>query len=137
MRRRDLTLVGAGLVVLAVASFAAGQDPDQQSPGSAIQTSAPAADPAAAPVPGWEEPDLVFEREVFVYSPGGRRDPFKPLTDEDGVGPLFEDLSLRMIIYSAVAPGESVAVLADGQKKTYRVRRGDYVGNAAVVEIGP
>jgi hypothetical protein len=30
-----------------------------------------------------------------------------------------------------------VAVLADGRKKTYRVRRGDFVGNASVVEIGP
>ena len=81
-----------------------------------------------------EDPKLIFEREIFTYPVDGRRDPFKPL-GHDG-GPLFEDLTLRMIIHSKVA-SQSVAVLADGSKKTYRLRRGETLGNATVVDITP
>jgi hypothetical protein len=79
---------------------------------------------------------LVFDREVYRYAGANRRGPFRPLTSQEGMGPMYSDLSLRMIIYSDV-PSESVAVLADGGKKTYRVRRGEVVGNATVVDIGP
>ena len=43
---------------------------------------------------------------------------------------------LRMIIYSNL-PNGSIAVLADGARKVYRVRRGESVGNATVLEITP
>jgi type II secretory pathway component PulC len=82
-----------------------------------------------------EDPKLIFEREVFSYPAENRRDPFKPL-GKDASGPLFEDLTLRMIIHSEVAQ-QSVVVLADGAKKTYRLRRGETVGNATVVQIAP
>lgn len=141
MRKREALLALAGAIVLLLASMAAAQDPKQEGGVTVVPAAtdgaAPADDAAPADPTAAADPDLAFEREVFTYSGAGRRDPFKPLTDEDAIGPLFDDLSLRMIIYSAVSPGESVAVLADGQKKTYRVRRGDYVGSAAVVEIGP
>lgn len=79
---------------------------------------------------------LVFDREVYRYAGANRRDPFKPLTSREGMGPMYSDLSLRMIIYSD-SPSESVAVLADGGRKIFRVRRGEVVGNATVVDIGP
>jgi Tfp pilus assembly protein PilP len=79
---------------------------------------------------------LVYEREVFTYRGAGRRDPFRPLTDDEEMGPRFEQLALRGIIY-ATGRGSSVALLADGGGRVYRVRVGDVVGNARVVEIGP
>lgn len=98
----------------------------------------PAGDSVAAPtqitIEG--EPRLVFEREVYTYPAGARRDPFRPLTSTDS-GPLFQDLQLRMILFSREHPGRSVVVLQDAAKKTHRLRRGDAVGSATVVDIGP
>jgi hypothetical protein len=82
------------------------------------------------------EIQLVFEREVFRYPMGSRRDPFKSLADEENMGPLFDDLTLRMIIHSP-RPGQSVALLADGTKKVYRLRKGEIIGNATVLDIEP
>lgn len=82
-----------------------------------------------------DEVKLVFDREVYRYEAAGRRDPFKPLTDGQS-GPMFEDLTLRMILHSTV-PGQSIAVLADAAKKVYRLRRGESVGNITVVDITP
>jgi hypothetical protein len=76
----------------------------------------------------------VYEREVFVYRGNERRDPFRPLTDDNGMGPQFESLSLRGIIYST-APGNSMVLLADGEGRVYRARVGDRVGNSRVIEI--
>jgi hypothetical protein len=118
MRRTDLMLIVAG-VCAAVASPAAAQQ----------------ANAAAPPTPGSAgEPKLVFEREVFRYPGDNRRDPFLPLTRLDQIGPIFGDMSLRMIIYSP-DPKMSVVLLADGNKKSYRLHRGESVGNATVVEI--
>jgi len=80
------------------------------------------------------EIQLVFEREVFTYSATSRRDPFRSLANMEGVGPLFDDLHLRMIIHSN-QPGQSVALVVDGSKKVYRLRKGDVVGNATVLDI--
>lgn len=81
------------------------------------------------------EIQLVFEREVFSYHAAGRRDPFRVLADE-GMGPLFSDLTLRMIIHSPL-PGKSVALVIDGAKRIHRLRKGDVVGNATVLDITP
>lgn len=80
-----------------------------------------------------DEVKLVFDREVYRYESGGRRDPFRPLTDGEH-GPRFEDLVLRMILHSNV-PGQSIVVLADGSRKTWRLRQGESVGNITVVAI--
>jgi hypothetical protein len=85
--------------------------------------------------PSASEVTLVYEREVFMYRPAGRRDPFRPLTDDDEMGPRFERLSLQGIIYST-GRGESIALLGDGTGRVYRVRDGDILGNARVVQIG-
>jgi hypothetical protein len=83
------------------------------------------------------EIQLVYDREVFVYEAEGRRDPFRSLATEGaGLGPRFEELILRGIIFSPIA-GRSVALLVDGSGKIYRARQGDLVGNALVVSIQP
>jgi Tfp pilus assembly protein PilP len=90
-----------------------------------------AAKKPAAPVP---EPKLTFDREVFSYQPERRRDPFTKLRASSG-GPRFDDLVLRGIIYSG---DQSLVVLFDApNKRTYKVHRGQIVGNAKVVQIDP
>lgn len=98
----------------------------------------PAGAPAPAAIPGSQpEPKLAFDREVFGYPAEGRRDPFKPLTGgPQSGGPLFADLALRGIIYSP-DPRRSVALVMVGNRRTYRLRRGDIIGNARVLEIQP
>ncbi len=100
----------------------------QQPPPAGAKPAAP-----AAPVP---EPRLVFDREVFSYSGITRRDPFKPLVGKESLGPLFDDLKLRGIIYST-DPNRSLVLIQDGAKRMYRLHRGDVVGNSRVVEIRP
>jgi hypothetical protein len=81
------------------------------------------------------EPVLVFEREVFTYAGRTRRDPFRPLTGDEG--PLFEDLRINVILHSP-NPAESVVLLSDNANRVYRVRRGETVGQCCtVVDIGP
>lgn len=101
-------------------------------------TAAYAQEPApVAPPPGSEpEPKLMFDREVYAYPGTGRRDPFKPLLGKESMGPLFEDLKLKGIIYSS-EPTRSLVLLQDGSRRIYRLHRGDVVGNARVVEIRP
>lgn len=115
-------------LTLAALSLAAVVLPDDAS-AQQQQRAEPAATTAAADL------TLVYEREVFVYAAPGRRDPFRPLTDDDDLGPRFEQLALRSIIY-ATGRGRSVAMLGDGGGRVYRVREGDVVGNARVLEIG-
>jgi hypothetical protein len=120
MNRMRMTLLGVAL--LGLAAPAAGQTQPATSPRP---------DSAATP-------RLVFEREAYTY-PGaaGRRDPFLPLVGRNAAGPQFQDLQLRMIIFSAESPARSVASIVDATKKVYRVRRGDVVGNATVLDVGP
>lgn len=119
MRARDLLLPLAA-TLLGVVPLRA-----QTPPAQAVSSkSAPPSD----------EPKLIFDREVFEYPAEGRRDPFTPLVGKNDMGPRFEDLSIRGIIYSPT--GQSLVVLTDG-KQTYRKHRGEMVGNARVVQIAP
>ncbi|MGH7482037.1 MAG: hypothetical protein ACRELV_07770 [Longimicrobiales bacterium] len=101
--------------------------------GPALAQQPAPADTMPTPPPG--EIQLVYDREVFLYSPEGRRDPFRPLT-ADGLGPRFEQLILRGIIFSPLE-SRSVALLADGSGRIYRAKQGDLVGNAQVISIQP
>lgn len=97
--------------------------------------------PPAGPPPGGPpappvEAKLVFDREVYSYTGAPRRDPFKPLVGKESLGPLFEDLKLKGIIYSS-DPTRSIVLIEDGARRFYRLRRGDLVGNSRVVEITP
>ncbi|MDX1674560.1 MAG: hypothetical protein R3314_07200, partial [Longimicrobiales bacterium] len=40
---------------------------------------------------------LVYEREVFEYRGAERRDPFEPLTQDNQMGPRFQELTLQGI----------------------------------------
>lgn len=127
MRRLDARAALACLALLCAAGPAQAQA--RASAATAPRVSAPA--PAAAPA----EPRLIFEREVFEYTGRVRRDPFQPLTSTS-TGPLFADLKLHMILHSE-DPVNSVVAVSDAAKRQYRLRRGDSVGNATVVSIGP
>jgi hypothetical protein len=89
--------------------------------------------PAKAPAP-FVEPKLAFDREAFTYPGESRRDPFAPSGGDNALGPLFEDLVLRGIIWSPV-PRSSLALIHDGGRKVYRLRTGDEIGNARVIAI--
>jgi hypothetical protein len=99
--------------------------------GAATASAQSTAPPRAAPVV-----ELEYEREVFRYPVAGRRDPFSALSRRGDLGPRFEELTLHGIIFSA-GGGRSVAVVADGSGKRHRVRRGDVIGDAQVLDIGP
>jgi hypothetical protein len=126
MYRIDREFLIVTALLLAAAPLAA---QDTQPPG----TQQAAAVRAPIPSPA-RDIQLVFEREVFHYPVENRRDPFRSLADQEHLGPLFDDLTLRMIIHST-QPGQSVALLADGAKKVYRLHKGDIIGNATVLEI--
>ncbi len=93
-------------------------------------------EPAAGPGQGDQAVTLIYRREVFTYQGGSRRDPFRQLTGEAGMGPRFDQLSLQGIIYGS-GRGESLALLSDSEGRVYRVRVGDRVGDSRVIEIGP
>jgi hypothetical protein len=105
--------------VLVFVSAAAGQTPPTTS---------------TAPAKPFVEPKLAFDREVFVYPGEGRRDPFRALGGDDALGPMYEDLVLRGIVWS-VDPRQSVALVNDGARKLYKLRVGERVGNARVSAI--
>ncbi|MGH7468695.1 MAG: hypothetical protein ACRENP_12120 [Longimicrobiales bacterium] len=115
-------IVSAALVV---ASSAAGQTPP---------TGVPEGTQPTAPPRPFVEPKLAFDREVFTYPGEGRRDPFRPLGGDDALGPMFEDLVLRGIVWSPVA-ANSVVAINDGTKKLYKLRVGERIGNARVTAI--
>ena len=131
MPMRTVNPLLLGIAIALVATPAAAQDQPAappQAPPAAGQPQAPAS--AAA-----SDPRLIFEREVYAYPGRARRDPFMPLTGQNA-GPLFSDLRLRVILYSEI-PSQSVVAVSDAANKQYRLRRGDSVGNATVVDIGP
>ena len=120
MRNPVRFLINAALAaaLLAPAGLRAQQE-EQRPPGQAAR-----------------ELTLVYEREVYTYEGSTRRDPFRPLTDQNEMGPRFEALALQGIIYST-GRGRSVALLSDNDGRIYRVRVGEMVGNSRVIEIGP
>lgn len=80
--------------------------------------------------------ELIYRREKFVYPTDSRRNPFVSLLTLTDAGPQFEDLDLVGVIFGGSVG--SVATLIDrATDRRYRVRRGDSVGNASVVEIRP
>lgn len=127
---RGRSIIG-GAALLAGAALVLFNAVDAQENAGPVVASA---DPAAAPAAGAPDPILVFEREVFDYGAIGLRDPFRPLAEGEAAGPIFEDLTLRMIIFVDI-PSQSVAVLSDARGKIHRVRRGDIIGNAQVQDI--
>ena len=80
---------------------------------------------------------IVYEREVFQYSAGGRPDPFRSLLNDADLGVRVEDLTLRGVVYHP-DPSRSVAVLAQvGSDRRIRARVGERVGSLRVLAIYP
>lgn len=78
---------------------------------------------------------VVYEREVFDYSRGGRADPFRSLMDDAELGVRLEDLTLQGVMVGG-DPSESVAVLSRvGNARPLRVRVGDRIGGIRVLSI--
>lgn len=98
--------------------------------------------PPAQPQERVDLVDLVFEREVFFYPSYERRDPFGPLLTGTESGPRFEEIHLIGIIYST-NPGQSLAMFglkaaptgAAAGTLSFRVRRGERLGNVRILEI--
>lgn len=80
---------------------------------------------------------VTINREVFHYSSGGRRDPFKSLLTTTELKPTVADLRLTTVAYDPTGRN-SVAVLRDvGTKEQYRVKVGSALGRMRVVRIDP
>ena len=121
--------LAAGLVLLGATTFSEAASAQEEAPP-------PQATPAT---------ELVFDREVFDYPRYNRRNPFSPLVDMADSGPRFEELSLQGIVYSS-NPQLSVVLLHGGEirvaegvtmPQTFRLRRGEVVGNVRIIEIQP
>jgi hypothetical protein len=103
---------------------------------AALLLSAPLVTQAPAPAVALDEAD-VYRREVFVYQPGGRPDPFRPLLSGEDMGVKVQDLRLVGIIYSS-NPRSSVAVFTLPTDSTrQRLRVGQRLGAVTVVAIHP
>lgn len=123
--RAALALAAATAVLAATGPAAA-----QEGPADRDTVQAPA-DSAEA-----EEAPTEYRREVFDYPGTGRRNPFEPVDGGVEEGPRFENLRVTGVIHSPAIG--SVAVLFDmttGER--YRVRDGQTIGEARVLEIRP
>jgi type IV pilus assembly protein PilO len=90
---------------------------------------------AIADLPRDSAGNVVFVREVFSYSRGGRRDPFVSLVASGDLRPLLSDLEVVAIIYDPTGRG-SVATLKDVvTNELYRVRVGSVFGRMRVTAI--
>lgn len=123
-----------GALLLAAALVAAGTGPASAQDGSAgddagADDAAAEADTAAA------DRQAEYLREVFDYPGMGRRNPFEPVDAGVEEGPQFQNLRLAGVIYSPSVG--SVAILLDQSTgDRYRVRDGQTIGQARVLEIG-
>ncbi len=77
--------------------------------------------------------NVVFNREVYSYPRGGRRDPFASLITSGDMRPIISDLEVVGII---LAGNNSVATLRDASTgEIYRVRNGSMMGRIRVTAI--
>lgn len=80
---------------------------------------------------------VIYEREVFQYTAGGRPDPFRSLLLEGELGIRPEDLTLRGVLIDPVA-SRSVAVLSQkGSERRIQLRVGERIGAIRLLSIQP
>lgn len=78
-----------------------------------------------------------FNREVFTYDAGGRRDPFLSLLSTGELRPAFNDLKLVAVAYDPTGR-KSIAVMRDvTTRDQYRVKVGQTLGRMRVAQIHP
>jgi hypothetical protein len=81
--------------------------------------------------------EIEVMRETFAYA-GGTRDPFASLINSDASGPEFADLELVGVYQDLRNPGNSLVVLREKvTAKRHKMRVGDQVGRARLVQIQP
>ena len=81
--------------------------------------------------------EIEVMRETFAYS-GGSRDPFASLLNTTAAGPEIGSLELVGVYQNLRNSDNSVVVLRDkATAKRYKLRVGDQVGRAKLVQIKP
>jgi len=81
--------------------------------------------------------EIEVMRESFAYG-GGTRDPFASLLDVTLSGPEFSNLELVGVYQDLRTPSNSVVVLREKVSlRRYKLRRGDQVGRAQLIQIRP
>lgn len=118
-----------GLAALCIVAGAASAQTPAKAPVYPPKATPPAAGgPANAPAS--------LQREVFTYTPSGRRDPFVSLATTNDLRPFVTDLKLVGILADP-SGRRSVAVLRDlvDKSKQYRVTVGSTLGRMRVVRI--
>ncbi|HUR33791.1 MAG TPA: hypothetical protein VM032_08335, partial [Vicinamibacterales bacterium] len=79
--------------------------------------------------------EVTFNREVFAYVKGNRRDPFTTMITSSDLRPQITDLKLVTVIHSQVG-SNSVAIMRDlTTNEQYRVRVGQTLGRMRVAQI--
>lgn len=81
--------------------------------------------------------EIEVMRETFAYG-GGTRDPFLSLIDLESAGPDFGNLELVGVYQNLRTRSNSVVVVREKTTlKRYKLRVGDQVGRARLVQIQP
>ena len=81
--------------------------------------------------------EIEVMRETFAYS-GGSRDPFASLLNTTAAGPEIGSLELVGVYQNLRNSSNSIVVLRDkATAKRYKLRVGDQVGRAKLVQIRP
>lgn len=124
------------LVAMAVLAIGASTLSAQGTPTKTVtRESEGTVGPNAAPAKGAIATEITLNREVFNYSGGGRRDPYKSLMSTSDVRPLVSDLRLTAVAFDPDG-NNSVAILRDSySKQQYRVRVGQQLGRLRVSAI--
>jgi hypothetical protein len=133
---RSLLLFTIATILVPSAGAQAPAPTSRITPVSETRTVAGTVDaPPAAPRSSAPPAEIVLQREVFSYSGGGRRDPYKSLMSSSEVRPLLSDLRLTVVALDPEGRN-SVAVLRDSySKQQYRVRVGQQLGRLRVTAI--
>jgi hypothetical protein len=114
---------------------------------STLAATTPAADSAAADTVSLTEAavadsiqkarEIEVMRETFAYS-GGSRDPFASLLNSTSTGPEISNLDLVGVYQNLRDSDNSIVVLRDkATAKRYKLRVGDQLGRARLVQIRP
>ena len=114
---------------------------------STLAATTPAADSAAADTVSLTEAavadsiqkarEIEVMRETFAYS-GGSRDPFASLLNSAATGPEIGNLDLVGVYQNLRDSDNSIVVLRDkATAKRYKLRVGDQLGRARLVQIRP
>ena len=131
---RSMQQQGAPAPAAKPAERPAAAAPKPAQPAQAMQARAVPAPVKAAPQ---DSGKITFDREVFAYVVGGRRDPFASPIETGEIRPLIADLRVTGIIFDPRGRN-SVAVMRDmSTQEQYRVKTGNILGRARVAQIKP